>query len=140
MDASGLTRGLGDTIVAVSSPRGPGERGIVRVSGDDAVKIVGHGFEPASGAPSPTSIRYGTTTGRFRIGRSGVAAPVTLWIMRAPRSFTREDQVEIHAQGSPLLLEILVELRSPRASGRRPWRNGTGTATVMTKSLHCRVD
>ena len=107
-DASALIRGLGDTIVAVSTAAGFAERGVVRVSGDRAVDVAQAWFECAEGIDD--DLRYGVRDGSFRLGNSGVVVSASLWVMRAPRSYTGEDQVEIHLVGSPTLLDVVVDL------------------------------
>ncbi len=133
--ASQITRGLGDTIVAISSPRGSGFRGIVRLSGDRAVELAARGFEPDGHAKALTDLDWQTSDGRIVVGRAGVAAPVTVYVMRGPRSFTGEDQVELHLPGSPILLEMIVDVL--RRSGARLATPGEFTQRAF---LHGRID
>ena len=105
-----------DTIVAISSPRGQAARGIVRLSGPKSIAIVEAFFEPLPGEQTMESLNYGAVSGHLLIGRSGVTAPVIVYVMRAPRSFTREDQVEVHTIGSPVLLGILSEIFGRRGA------------------------
>ena len=55
---------IGDTIAAVSTPRGKGGVAMIRISGPDAVAIANRIFLPACGRPlsecSPRSAVYGT--------------------------------------------------------------------------------
>ncbi len=95
-----------DTIVAVSTPRGRAATGIIRLSGPKAFEIVSAMLEQP-----PERRTYTRSTGRLRLPRTA-PFPVAVYIMLAPRSYTREDVVEIHAPGSPALLaEILAEAR-----------------------------
>jgi tRNA modification GTPase len=100
-----------DTIAAVASPHGGAERGIVRVSGPRAfaaLSSVVRGIEDAPGF-------------RRREGVLALAgwpeAAVSVWTFRAPRSYTGEDAVELHAPGSPPLLQAI--LRALEAAGAR---------------------
>lgn len=118
MDASAFVRGLGDTIVAASSAPGIGSRAIVRLSGSRASEIVHRWYLPASTERTVRSLRRGVTRGQFVLGRSGTAIPVMVLVMRAPRSYTGEDQVEIHLPGHPRFVEMVQDLCERR--GARP--------------------
>ena len=118
-----------DTIVAVSTPRGAGARGVIRVSGPRAIPIVEAQFVADGTAASRTGtldgIDWRLVTGRLRLGRSGVTAPAFVVVMRAPRSYTTEDQVELHLPGAPMLLDVVVELLV--REGARPAEAGEFT-------------
>lgn len=92
-----------DTIVAVASPRGAGAGGIVRLSGPRAVELVSRFLE----APIPGDT-YVRLEARFALP-DAAAFPVAVYVMRRPRSYTREDVVEVHAPGAPALLSAMVE-------------------------------
>ncbi|MFQ5411438.1 MAG: GTPase [Phycisphaerae bacterium] len=116
-----------DTIVAVSSPPGAAERGIVRLSGPRAVPITESLFEPndesrLSYAQAPSHI-----TGRLHLDRHRLPAAVCLFL--APRSYTRQDVVEIHLLGSPVLLGMVVE--ACLAAGARRAEPGEYTARAF---------
>ncbi|MGA0059917.1 MAG: hypothetical protein ACO3RU_10050, partial [Planctomycetota bacterium] len=105
----------GDVIWAVASPRGAAVRGVIRVSGDGAWDVVASMLGPASALPR-------------KRGVAGVAVPVLghevhgmALVMRAPRSFTGEDTVELHLPGSPVLLaEVGARLAAAGARGAAP--------------------
>jgi len=90
-----------NTIVAIATPHGKGAIGIVRLSGPDSHKIAGK------------------ITGKSLISRQAVFCPfldsdkrvldegIALYF-KGPRSYTGEDVVELHAHGSPLVLQALV--------------------------------
>ncbi|MBU0596284.1 tRNA uridine-5-carboxymethylaminomethyl(34) synthesis GTPase MnmE, partial [Candidatus Bipolaricaulota bacterium] len=90
-----------DTIAAVSTPLGEGGISIVRLNGPDAIDIAERIFHPADGrrlseAASHT-IHYGhVVDGDRRIDE------VLVSLMRAPRTYTREDVVEINCHGGIL--------------------------------------
>jgi len=118
-----------DTIVATATPRGRSARGIVRLSGPQAVEIVSSCLERPLRAATYTRVEA-----RLRLGGTG-AFPVALYVMLAPRSYTREDVVEIHAPGSPPLLgAILSELT---ARGARPAEAGEFTRRAF---MNGRID
>jgi tRNA modification GTPase len=95
-----------DTIVAVATPRGRGALGIVRLSGDKALAIVAQMVESPLEAAG-----YARSDVRLRLANTA-PFPAVVYVMRAPRSYTREDVVEIHAPGAPALLAaVLSETR-----------------------------
>ncbi|MBQ8288749.1 MAG: tRNA uridine-5-carboxymethylaminomethyl(34) synthesis GTPase MnmE [Clostridia bacterium] len=119
-----------DTIAAISTPYGKGGIAVIRVSGDEAIHVVGRVFRPASGAPLSEieggRIVYGNicapaADGTFgKIIDDGMAA-----ILRAPRSYTGEDTVEISCHGGILLTEQV--LSAVIAAGARPAEAGEFT-------------
>ena len=97
-----------DTIIAIASPQGGGARGIVRLSGPRAVEAASRILE--SPIPDGTYLVHETRLVLPDTAPFGVA----VYVMRAPRSYTREDVIEIHAPGSPpLLAAILSSLAGP---------------------------
>jgi tRNA modification GTPase len=89
-----------DTIVAIASPPGAGERGILRLSGHAARSIV------ASRAVEPWPDVRGVHEVRLRDAQ-GTQPALLLW-MPGPRSYTREDVVELHVCGNPWLIDSLL--------------------------------
>src|SRR6185369_11973924 len=94
---------LDDTIAAIATPLGEGGLAVVRISGPRALPIADQSFQPVgkfSLKPSEAAthtIQYG------RVVREGkVVDEVLLSVMRAPRTFTREDVVEITCHGGLL--------------------------------------
>ena len=97
---------MDDTIAAISTAQGVGAISIIRVSGTDAIKIVSKIFSNKKflGAPSHT-IHYGyIMDGDERIDE------VLVTIMRAPKTFTKEDIVEINAHGGIMTTDKILEL------------------------------
>lgn len=101
---------LDDTIAALATPPGASGLAVVRLSGPQALSIVDKCFVPAgkksvraSAAPSHT-LQYG------HIFQNGVRLDeVLLAVMRAPRSFTRQDVVEITCHGGLLAARMILE-------------------------------
>lgn len=96
-----------DTIAAVSTPPGNGGIGIVRVSGSKAADIGKAVFRPLCNG--------GLTSHRFYFGSvcdptCGVVDEAMAVLMRAPRSYTREDVLEIHCHGGMLVVERVLGL------------------------------
>ena len=97
---------MDDTIAAISTAQGVGAISIIRVSGADAIKIVNKIFSNKKflAAPSHT-IHYGyIMDGDERIDE------VLVTIMRAPKTFTKEDIVEINAHGGIMTTDKILEL------------------------------
>lgn len=87
-----------DTIAAISTPAGSGGIGIVRMSGDKAVEILGRIFAPKNGKPV-SEIRSHTITYGNIVWNGSVVDEVLASLMKAPKTYTREDVVEINCHG-----------------------------------------
>jgi tRNA modification GTPase len=90
-----------ETIVAIATPPGRGGIGVVRISGGGARAIA----KTLCGiAPEPRHAHLAAFT-----GRDGTAIDRGLALFfAAPYSFTGEDVLELHAHGSPVVLDALV--------------------------------
>jgi tRNA modification GTPase len=126
-----------DTIAAISTATGDSGIGIVRISGRGAREVLRHVFVPAAGQGAAGSLEshrvyYGhavdPTTGE-------VIDEVLALCMLAPRSYTREDVVEIHCHGGPVPVQRL--LLSVLQSGARLAVAGEFT---MRAFLNGRID
>lgn len=102
---------LDDTIAAIATPLGEGGLAVIRLSGADALGIGDKIFSPIgkssvkpSGASTHT-IHYGKI---FRGERD--IDEVLLAVMRAPRTLTREDVVEITCHGGLLPAKMILDL------------------------------
>ncbi len=111
-----------DTIVALSSPPGAGSRGIVRLSGPQAVAIARSRLARAPALPAGA---YACAAVSVKVPGFPGAVEGALYLMRAPRSYTREDVAEIHVPGSPALLSALLE--ACYGAGARPANPGEFT-------------
>ena len=100
---------LGETIVAVSTPPGKGQRGAVRLSGPVALGIAAQLFRPTDGSDLRTCTRNARLRGRAALAGERYLLPAELFIFRAPRSYTREEVVEIHTCAAPAVLVLLVD-------------------------------
>ncbi len=124
-----------DTIVAVSTATGRGAIGIVRLSGPQALEIAGAAFRPTGSACAPRLpedshvLHYGHVVDP---DRGETVDEVLVAVMRAPRTYTREDVVEINCHGGPVaqraVLRLLVRLGArmadPGEFTRRAFLNG----------------
>lgn len=104
-----ITRGF-DTIAAISSAPGEGAIGIVRLSGDDALaiadKVYNLGQKKLSTQDSHT-IHYGHIVDP-KDGQE--IDEVMVSVMREPKTFTREDIVEINTHGGIMATNRVLEL------------------------------
>jgi len=122
---------IGDTIAALSTPVGEGGIGIVRLSGPRSVPIVDRLFRPADAVALPDvpthTIRYGHIVSDGR-----TLDEVLVAVMRAPRSYTREDVVEIDCHGGIVATRAILDavlgagarLAEPGEFTRRAFLNG----------------
>ncbi|MDD5005021.1 MAG: tRNA uridine-5-carboxymethylaminomethyl(34) synthesis GTPase MnmE [Candidatus Omnitrophica bacterium] len=100
---------IDDTIVAISTPIGESAIGIVRMSGGSSLKIADRIFKGKDGIlPSKFkshTIRYGWIRNKAK-----PIDEVLLTLMRAPKTYTREDIVEISSHGGAVSLRKILEL------------------------------
>lgn len=95
-----------DTIVALATPAGVGAIGVIRLSGDRAIEIVNAVFKPKDlSTQASHTIHYGRIESAGRVYDEVV---VSLYI--APRSYTKENVVEISCHGSPFIQESILQL------------------------------
>ena len=97
---------MDDTIAAISTAQGVGAISIIRVSGADAIKIVSKIFSNKNFLDAPShTIHYG-----YIMDNNEKVDEVLVNIMRAPRTFTKEDVVEINAHGGIMTTDKILEL------------------------------
>lgn len=102
-----------DTIAAIATPLGSGAIGIIRISGKKAWPIVERIFFPAgqwqSGDNLPPSHQF--VYGYIKEPELGhIIDEVLIVLMRAPRSYTREDVVEIQSHSGPAILRKILSM------------------------------
>lgn len=100
-----------DTISAVATALGEGGIGIIRLSGTKAVEIAAGIFRGAHGKTVQDIASHQAAYGHI-IDPAGnqMIDEVLLLVMRAPRSYTREDVVEIHCHGGPVPVRKILAL------------------------------
>src|SRR5215472_12696600 len=89
-----------DTITAIATPLGEGGLAVLRISGADALAVADKVFVP-EGKKSLKPSAAATHTIQFgKVVQNGKPIDeVLLAVLRAPRTFTREDTVEISCHG-----------------------------------------
>ncbi|MDM5329529.1 tRNA uridine-5-carboxymethylaminomethyl(34) synthesis GTPase MnmE [Neobacillus sp. CF12] len=122
-----------DTIAAISTPMGEGAIAIVRLSGDDSIKIADQIFRSVSGkrlTEVPThTIHYGHL---IDTKTEQVIEEVMVSIMRGPKTFTKEDVVEINCHGGIVSVNRVLQhvlaygarLAEPGEFTKRAFLNG----------------
>lgn len=93
------------TIAAIATPPGTGAIAIIRISGSCAIPIADLIFSKSVSQMKSHTVRYGNI---LDIG-GGVIDSVLLLVMRAPRSYTGEDSVEIFCHGGSLVTERVLQ-------------------------------
>jgi len=98
-----------DTIAAIATPYGESGIGIVRMSGSEAKRIAEKVFRPRSGPTTLTShhIYYGDI---IDPAEERPIDEVLLTFMAAPKTYTREDVVEINCHGGVGVLQRVLEV------------------------------
>jgi tRNA modification GTPase len=98
---------LADTIVALATPPGIGAIGIIRLSGQDAIRIVNAVFHGKDLSQQAThTIHLGTI--RDKQGRILDEVLASLFI--APKSYTGENVVEVSCHGSNYIIQEILQL------------------------------
>jgi tRNA modification GTPase len=88
-----------DTICAISTRSGESAIGIVRLSGIDAIKISENIFISSNGKPIKKMASYTMAFGYVIDEKNEIVDQVILSVMKSPKSYTREDVVEINCHG-----------------------------------------
>ncbi len=124
-----------ETIAAIATPPGEGGVGIVRISGPGVWQIVDQFFHPLDG--TPLSVReHGTFAyGKVVEADGGEIDAGLALVMRAPRSYTCEDVVEIQGHGGSVVLRRI--LRRVLEAGARMAEPGEFTKRAF---LNGRID
>ena len=119
---------MDDTITAISTTLGVGAISIIRVSGKESINIVNQIFKGKDlSKVSSHTIHYGHI-----IDKDQIIDEVLVTIMKAPKTFTTEDIVEINAHGGIIttnrILELLLKngcrLAEPGEFTKRAFLNG----------------
>jgi len=115
-----------DTIAATATPPGEGGIAIIRVSGKNALDILGRVFKRANGKSVFEMKSHRLYRGHIVDPESKrVFDSVLCVFMRSPQSYTGEDVVEIHSHGGYLIPKKILELLFKH--GARPARPGEFT-------------
>lgn len=124
-----------DTIAAIATAMSNSGIGIVRISGDEALDVADRIFRPKKGSRKVSDM--GTHTIHYGYVTDGdeVIDEVMLLIMKAPRSYTCEDTIEIDCHGGVLVMKKILE--TVLKYGARPAEPGEFTKRAF---LNGRID
>ncbi|MGM0949276.1 MAG: tRNA uridine-5-carboxymethylaminomethyl(34) synthesis GTPase MnmE [Bacillota bacterium] len=100
-----------DTIAAISTPMGEGAIAIVRLSGPEAIQIADKMYKGPKGKTLSSveshTIHYGHIVDR---PSDRVVEEVMVSVLKAPRTFTREDVIEINCHGGIVTVNQVLQL------------------------------
>lgn len=99
-----------DTIAAISTSAGNSGIGVIRVSGEDAIKIVDKVFKSGKEGKRLCDVNSHTVNYGHIIDGNKVLDQVLVLVMKNPHSYTGEDTVEIDCHGGMLILQKVLEL------------------------------
>ena len=117
-----------DTICAVSTTMGVGAISIIRVTGNEAIQIVNNIFKGKDlNSVLSHTINYG-----YIVDKEEIIDEVLVSIMKAPKTYTKDDLVEINCHGgistTNKILEVLINkgcrLAEPGEFTKRAFLNG----------------
>ncbi|HZY80010.1 MAG TPA: tRNA uridine-5-carboxymethylaminomethyl(34) synthesis GTPase MnmE [Cyclobacteriaceae bacterium] len=95
-----------ETIVALATAQGIGALAVIRLSGDQSIAIVNSVFKGKDLLSQPThTIHFGNI-----VDGEKAIDEVLVSIFRAPKSFTKEDSVELSCHGSPVIVKEIIKL------------------------------
>ena len=124
-----------DTIAAISTGMNHSGIGIVRISGDEALEVADRIFRPKKGSRKVSDMETHTIHYGYVVDGEEVVDEVMLLIMKAPRSYTCEDTIEIDCHGGVLVMKKILE--TVLKYGARPAEPGEFTKRAF---LNGRID
>lgn len=124
-----------DTIAAIATAMSNSGIGIVRISGDEALVVADRIFRPKKGSRKVSDMETHTIHYGYVTDGDEVIDEVMLLIMKAPRSYTCEDTIEIDCHGGVLVMKKILE--TVLKYGARPAEPGEFTKRAF---LNGRID
>lgn len=98
---------MNETIIALATPLGRSGIGVIRLSGDDSLKITRKLVGDENFNPQP---RYASLRKIYEPDTSNIIDEALITYFKAPHSFTGEDIIEISCHGSPVLLRRVLDI------------------------------
>ena len=141
-----------DTIGAIATPLGEGGLAVIRLSGREALGVADCCFVPkGQGALKPSAAPTHTLHFGHIVRDGQTVDEVLVAVMRAPRTFTREDVVEITCHGGILPAKMVLDtvlasgarLAEPGEFTRRAFLNGRidlAQAEAVADLIHSRTE
>ena len=143
---------LTDTIAAIATPLGEGGLAVIRISGTQALTIADEVFQPAGKSSVKPSLALTHTIQYGHVIRDGRRVDeVLVAVMRAPRTLTREDVVEITCHGGLLPAKLVLDavlasgarMAAPGEFTKRAFLNGRldlAQAEAVIDLIHARTE
>jgi tRNA modification GTPase len=143
---------LDDTIAAIATPLGEGGLAVIRLSGAAALAVADKSFTPVGKSSKKPSAAESHTIHFGKVVRNGdTVDEVLVSVMRAPRTFTREDVVEITCHGGLLPAKMVLDtvlangarLAEPGEFTKRAFLNGRidlAQAEAVADLIHSRTE
>src|SRR5690348_1870629 len=141
-----------ETIAAIATPLGEGGLAVIRISGSQALAIADQCFLPFGKSSRKPSTAASHTIQYGRIVQGGKAIDeVLVAVLRAPRTYTREDTVEITCHGGILPAKLVLDtllangarLAEPGEFTKRAFLNGRidlTQAEAVADLIHSRTE
>lgn len=103
---------LYDTIASIATPLTPSGIGIIRLSGDESIKIVNNLFKSNIEGKKISNVKSHTINYGYIINPKddSIVDEVLVSIMKAPNSYTKEDIVEINCHGGIVIMQKVLKL------------------------------
>lgn len=95
-----------DTIVALATPLGRSGIGVIRLSGEKSLEIIGKLVRDESFNPQP---RFASLKKIYDIATGELLDEAVITYFKSPQSFTGEDVIEISCHGSPIILRQIID-------------------------------
>ena len=124
-----------DTIAAIATAVSNSGIGIIRISGEEALNVADRIFRPKKGDRKVSDMESHTVHYGYVTDGEEVIDEVLLIVMRAPKTYTCEDVVEIDCHGGVLVIKRLLE--TVLKYGARPAEPGEFTKRAF---LNGRID
>jgi tRNA modification GTPase len=134
---------INDTIAAISTPIGEAGLAIVRISGPNTLMVGDACFRPAGKSLLPSQAQSHTVHYGHIVQNGEIVDEVLLTVLKKPRTYTREDMLEISCHGgllpAKLILETVIKngarLAQPGEFTKRAFLNGRTDKTQGCRLL-----
>ncbi len=124
-----------DTIAAIATAAAEAGIGVIRISGPEAFDVAGRVFRPKNQTDKIAEMDSHTVHYGYIVDGEELIDEVLLLVMRAPRTYTREDVVEIDCHGGAVVMRRLLDV--VLKYGARPAEPGEFTKRAF---LNGRID
>ncbi len=143
---------LDDPIVAIATPPGSGGLAVLRVSGRGALEVADRVFRPGRrDGPMPSLAPSHTVHHGHVMAGGRVVDEVLMTVLRGPRTYTREDTVEVGCHGGVVVARMVLEaflaagarMAGPGEFTRRAFVNGRldlAQAEAVADLIHARSE